>query len=95
MNAASLHSTLFPGATEVDVAQRIGRLRRFNVAMAFPRAVQGAAILVLATSFTLPIVTYPLTRPPGSPSEMITLFDLRIAWAVAAYLFIAEASRSR
>ena len=46
-------------------------------------AVQGAAILVLATSFTLPIVTYPLTGPPGSPTETITLFDLRIAWAVA------------
>ena len=52
-------------------------------------AVQGAAILVLATSFTLPIVTYPLTGPPGSPSETITLFDLRIAWAVTAFLFIS------
>jgi hypothetical protein len=44
---------------------------------------------VLATSFTLPIVTYPLTGPPGSPAETITLFDLRIAWAVAVFLFIS------
>ena len=89
MDAASLHSTLFAGATEVEVGQRIGRLRLFNTVMGVLHAVQGAAILVLATSFTLPIVTYPLTGPPGSPAETITLFDLRIAWAVAAFLFIS------
>ena len=89
MNAASLHSALFGDATEVEVGRRIGRLRLFNVAMGVLHAVQGAAILVLATSFTLPIVTYPLTGPPGSPAETITLFDLRIAWAVAMFLFIS------
>jgi Heliorhodopsin len=89
VDAASLHSTLFARATEVEVGQRIGRLRRFNIAMGVLHAVQGAAILVLATSFTLPIVTYPLTGPPGSPAETITLFDLRIAWAVAAFLLIS------
>ena len=88
MNAASLHGTLFAGATEVEVGRRIGRLWRFNIAMGVVHAVQGAAILVLATSFTLLIVTYPLTGPPGSPAETITLFDLRIAWAVAVFLFI-------
>jgi hypothetical protein len=89
MTAASLHSTLFAGATEAKVGQRIGRLRRFNTAIGVLHAVQGAAILVLATRFTLPIVTYPLTGPPGSPAETVTLFDLRIAWAVAVFLFIS------
>jgi hypothetical protein len=89
MDAASLHSTLFAGATDAEVGRRIGRLRLFNSAMGVVHAVQGAAILVLATSFTLPIVTHALTGPPGSPSETITLFDLRIAWAVAAFLFIS------
>jgi hypothetical protein len=56
--------------------------------MGVVHAAQGAAVLVLATSFTLPIVTHTLTGPPGSPSETITLFDLRIAWAVAAFMFI-------
>jgi len=79
---------LFAGATEAEVNRRIGRLRLFNVAMGVVHAAQGAAVLVLATSFTLPIVTHTLTGPPGSPSETITLFDLRIAWAVAAFLFI-------
>jgi len=54
MDAASLHSTLFAGATEVEVGQRIGRLRLFNTAMGVLHAVQGAAIPVPATSFTLP-----------------------------------------
>jgi hypothetical protein len=49
MNAASLHSALFGDATEVEVGQRIGRFRLFNVAKRFLHAVQGAAILVLAT----------------------------------------------
>jgi hypothetical protein len=89
MNAASLHSTLFAGATEAEVDRRIGRLRLFNVAMGIVHAVQGAAVLVLATAFTLPIVTHSLTGPPGSPSETITLFDLQIAWGVSAFLFIS------
>lgn len=64
-----------------------------NVAMGVVHAAQGAAVLVLATSFTLPIVTHTLTGSPGSPPETITLFDLRIAWAVAAFLFITAIAR--
>jgi hypothetical protein len=82
VNAASLRSAL-GDATEVEVGQRIGRFRLFNVAKRFLHAVQGAAIPVLATSFTLPIVT----RLARAPSETITLFDLRTAWAVTAFLF--------
>jgi hypothetical protein len=53
MDAAALRSTLFAGATEAEVNRRIGRLRLFNVAMGVVHAAQGAAVLVLATSFTL------------------------------------------
>ena len=41
MNAASLHGTLFAGATEVEVGRRIGRLLQFNIAMGVRHAVQG------------------------------------------------------
>jgi hypothetical protein len=61
MDAASLHSTLFAGATQAEVNRRIGRLRPFNIAIGVVHAAQGAAILVLATSLTLPIVTHSLT----------------------------------
>jgi hypothetical protein len=92
MSAASaegLHGLLFPGASEADVSSRIGRLRGFNLAMGVVHAVQGLAILALATSFSIPIVVHSLTGPPGSSAETITLFDLRIAWAVAAFLFVS------
>ena len=69
MDAASLHSTRFAGTTDAEVGRRIGRLRLFNSAMGVVHAVQGAAILVLAASFTLPIVTRSLTGPPGAPPE--------------------------
>jgi hypothetical protein len=80
---------LFAGASWADISSRIGRLRGFNLAMGLMHAVQGAAILALATGFSIPIVVHSLTGPPGSASETVTLFDLRVAWAVAAFLFIS------
>ncbi|HET9671507.1 MAG TPA: heliorhodopsin HeR [Actinomycetota bacterium] len=80
---------LFPGASDAEVSGRIDRVRRFNLGMGVLHGVQGAAILALATGFSIPIVYRPLTGPPGSASEAITLFDLRIDWAVAAFLFIS------
>jgi hypothetical protein len=87
--AQGTHELLFPGASEADVSSRIDRLRGFNLGMGVLHGVQGAAILALATGFSIPIVVHSLTGPPGSASETITLFDLRIDWAVAAFLFIS------
>jgi hypothetical protein len=92
MSAAStegLHGLLFAGASEADVSGRIGRLRWFNLAMGVVHAAQAVLILALATDFSIPIVVHSLTGPPGSSAETITLFDLRIAWAVAAFLFVS------
>jgi hypothetical protein len=92
MRAAStegLHGLLFAGASEADVSGRIGRLRWFNLAMGVVHAAQAVLILALATDFSIPIVVHSLTGPPGSSAETITLFDLRIAWAVAAFLFVS------
>jgi hypothetical protein len=85
----SLHDLLFPGVSESDVSSRIGRLRRFNLAMGVVHAAQAVLILALATGFSIPIVIHSLTGPPGSPAETITLFDLPIAWAVAAFLLVS------
>jgi hypothetical protein len=87
--ADDLHDLLFPGASDTEISNRIGRLRGFNLAMGIFHGVQGAAILALATGFSIPIVVHSLTGPPGSAAETISLFDLRIAWAVAAFLFIS------
>ena len=87
--AEGTRDLLFPGASQADVSSRIDRLRGFNLAMGLFHGVQGVAILALATGFSIPIVVHSLTGPPGSASETITLFNLRIAWAVAAFLFIS------
>jgi hypothetical protein len=84
-----LSGLLFPGSTEAEVSSRIGRLRGVNLALGLLHAAQGVLILVLATGFAIPIVIHSLTGPPGSASETVTLFDLRVAWAVAAFLFIS------
>jgi hypothetical protein len=84
-----LSGLLFPGSTEPEVSSRIGRLRGVNLALGLLHAAQGVLILVLATGFAIPIVIHSLTGPPGSASETVTLFDLRVAWAVAAFLFIS------
>lgn len=84
-----LDDVLFPGASEQDVSARIERLRSFNLVMGLIHAAQAVVILALSNDFAIPIVTHALTGPPGSPSETITLFDLRIGWGVAAFLLIS------
>ncbi len=67
------------------------RLRRFNVVMGVLHAVQAAAVLALANSFTLPITATFLEGPPGSPaSAPTTLADLSIAWGVAVFLILSS-----
>ncbi len=80
---------LFPGVSEDELERRIGRLRIFNLVMGLFHAAQGFLILALSTDFTLPILAHVPTGPPGAPQETTTLFDLRVAWAVAAFLFIS------
>lgn len=80
---------LFPGATQDDLRHRIRRLRAFNLVMGLLHGVQGLVILALATSFAIPVVAHTLTGPPGSPSETVTLFEVNVAWAVSAFLFVS------
>ena len=52
--------------------------------------IQGVLILVLATDFTLPVVATYLQGPPGTDDfERVVLFDLSVAWGVAAFLFLS------
>jgi hypothetical protein len=80
---------LFAGAAEADVERRLRRLRAWNLVLGLLHAGQAVAILLLATDFAIPIVSHTLTGPPGSATETIVLFDLRVAWAVAAFLFLS------
>jgi hypothetical protein len=66
------------------------RLRTYNVVMGLLHAVQGVLILALATDFTLPVTATYMEGPPGSPAaEPTTLFQLSLAWGVAAFFFLS------
>jgi len=65
-------------------------LRRYNLIAAALHAAQAIAVLLLANGFTLPVTATYMTGPPGtSPGEPTTLFDVRIAWGVAAFFALS------
>ena len=65
-------------------------LSRGNTALAVLHAAQAILILVLSTSFSLPVTGAFMTGPPGSaPPETDTLFHLRLGPLVAAFLLLA------
>lgn len=73
-----------------DVARRFARLRVYNLVMGALHAAQGVAILALANAFALPVTATFLEGPPGSaPPGLEELFEVRIAWGVAAFVFLS------
>ena len=73
--------------------EKLNRLRRFNLFMALLHFGQGVAMLVLSSSFSLPVMTsflkfdyftYKLVPDPT------TMFDLRIGPVIAAFLFLSS-----
>jgi hypothetical protein len=70
---------------------RYARLRRDNVVAAVVHAAQAVAVVVLATDFTLPVTGSYLAGPPGSPpGEAVTLWDVPIPLAIAAFLVLSS-----
>jgi Heliorhodopsin len=92
MDVASLHGGLFPNTGAAELDRRIARLRPLNAIAGVVHAVQGAAIVALSNGFSVPIVVHTMTGPPGSASQTVTLFDLRVAWTVAAFSFLSAAA---
>lgn len=78
-------------ASAVEVTDAaFSRLKRYNWIMGALHAVQGAAVIALATDFTLPVTAAFPEGPPGTPaSAASTLFEVSIAWGVAAFLFLS------
>ena len=70
--------------------RRLRRLRLYNLVMGFFHAAQGILILVLANDFALPVTGSFLAGQPGSGEYAREhLFDVRIAWGVAAFVFLS------
>jgi hypothetical protein len=78
-------------ASTVEVTDAaFSRLKRYNWIMGALHAVQGFAVVALATDFTLPVTAAFPEGPPGTPAAAAsTLFDLSVGWGVAAFLFLS------
>ena len=77
----------------VDVPESTSRsLRVFNVVMGVIHLVSGAAMVALSTDFSLPVSTFSLMGPPGTPLDEGVLndaFNVPLAWATASFLFLS------
>lgn len=77
----------------VDVTEPTARsLRIFNLVMGLVHLVSGAAMVALSSDFTLPVSTFALNGPPGTPLDQGTLngvLDVPLAWATASFLFLS------
>ena len=71
---------------------KLRKLRNFNLFMAFLHFGQGVAMLILSSSFFLPVTTsflkFNLVTGKLAPDTQ-TLFDLKIGPAVAVFLFLS------
>ncbi|HEX6230635.1 MAG TPA: heliorhodopsin HeR [Actinomycetota bacterium] len=73
-----------------NLDRRMRRLRAYNAIMGLLHALQGVAILAIANDFTLPVTATFMEGPPGTdPGAAETLLDVRIAWGVAAFVFVS------
>jgi hypothetical protein len=71
-------------------SDRLADLRRWNLALTVLHLVQAAAVVVLASDFTITVTSSFPAGPPGSdvpPPE--ALFDVPIGMAIAAFLALA------
>ncbi len=74
-------------------SRRFQRLQLFNAGMGTLHLAQGLAIVLLSTSFTLPVTATFMQGPPGQdPPQLHHLFDIRIAWGIAAFVFLSAAA---
>ncbi len=76
-------------AEGVDDAALVS-LRRWNVALTVLHTAQAVAVLVLASGFAITVTSSFPQGPPGTaPAAPEALFDVRVGWAIAAFLLLA------
>jgi len=74
-----------------DDLRRLAKLRPYNLAAATLHAAQAVAVVVFANRFSLPVRASYMTGPPGPDvgTRTVILFDLRFAWAIAAFFALS------
>ncbi len=80
-----------PVSVEVT-PQRLSRLRTMNVGAGTLHLLSAVVMTIIASDFTLPITTFNLNGPPGTPVEngvLSTLVDVQLAPLTAGFLFLS------
>lgn len=73
--------------------QTAGRLRRYNILMGLLHLLGGLAVLLLTNDLALPVTATYMDGPPGVGLTTLTkLFEIRIGWGVALFLFLSAAA---
>lgn len=69
----------------------LAKLRRLNIAAAVLHLASLVGVVLLANDASLPVNAIYLTEAPGTGnfSELITLFELPVAWMIAAFLALS------
>ncbi len=73
-------------------SSRLANLRSWNIGVGGLHLVQGVLILILSSSFAIPIVATVMTGPPGAEGSLSvskTFFDFNFPIAIAIFLFLA------
>ena len=75
-----------------EPTNRLANLRKWNIGVGGLHLIQGIVILLISTSFAIPIVATVQTGPPGAPGSLSvskTFFDFNFPIAIAIFLFLA------
>lgn len=94
MTATKFSNPLADGDSEsIEVStSQMAKLRRMNLGAGTLHLVSAIAMTLLSTSFTLPITTFNLNGPPGTPVEegtFSTLVDVELVPLTAGFLFLS------
>lgn len=74
----------------MDEERKFTRLRFYNALMGSFHLIQGAVIVALSNDFALPVTASFMAGPPGTlPGAPRVLFEVRLGFAVAAFLFMS------
>lgn len=81
--------TLTPIATGVT-PEKLGNLRRWNIALTILHLGQAVLMLIITNEFALKVLNSFPDGPPGTDGLVTTtFFELRVGWAIAAFLALA------
>ena len=79
--------------SRVVVSIKNGRLRFMNLLAGLLHLGQGVVVLLMTNEFSIPVTATFLEGPPGTlAGAPTTLFDFRVGWGVASFLFMSAAA---